>query len=316
MTSNKLAIISNKMSTLNQNDPYWFRDTISEHEWAVVYFVESKKDIQRTITECATSQINIIAIDGGDGTAGMVFTELLNGNQYKELPTLAILPSGKTNMTANVWGIKGSRHKALSSLLKKINDKTIDQSIHTKPVLAINPGNNKIQYGTFLGAADVVEAIIYCRKHIYPLKLPNWISHILASSFFLKKTFSRTNSKFKINVTGKTDRDMLEWHDSGYFFLIMATTLPKLLLDLRPTTNSGSGSVSYIGLKTQQIISFSNISNILRGQIRPNKQCKVIKTKSLSICFSGRYTLDGEIYEASDKIPIEINGTKNLRFIK
>jgi hypothetical protein len=35
--------------------------------------------------------------------------------------------------------------------------------------------------GMFLGGAGLADIMLYCRNKIYPLGLPNWLSHALAA---------------------------------------------------------------------------------------------------------------------------------------
>lgn len=269
-------------------------------------------DIPRALADCAESGIEVIAVDGGDGTVGLVFSGLLNNGPYQELPALALLPSGKTNMTAAAWSLSGDRREALAALLRKHADGTLDRAIHTQPILTLHEEGSSPRHGAFFGAADVVDGILYCRKNIYPLGWPNALSHSAAVVILLWRALTSGREGGTIQVTG----DHKSWREDGRFYVVMATTMDKLLLGMRPAPNVGDGPLNYISLRTGALGILSTVLGLLKRKFTHSARRTVRRSTSVSFTFNGSYTLDGELHDTSEDKPITLDGDQSLRFIR
>lgn len=322
MTAAPLAIISNHLSTRNQADSAWdgwLNDIVADHPWATRYVIDEISDIPRILKDCATSGTEMIAVDGGDGTAGLVFSGLLNDGPFATPPALALLPSGKTNMTAEAWSLRGDRRTAFAALLRRHINGKAEAAIHTHPVLTVSDGESPPRHGAFFGGADVVDGILYCRNHIYPLGLPNTLSHGAAMALLMWRAMT---SGFKgkdlggaVNVSGTEENDQ-SWQEDGRFYVIMATTMNTLLLGVEPKPALGEGPINYMSLRPGAGAILSTVPGMVLRRITENKKRTVRRTSSVSFAFDGSYTLDGELYKTRADTPVQVDGTQSLRFVR
>lgn len=307
-----VAIISNHLSTRNQHDRGWLDDIVAGHACVQHFAIDQISDVPKILAQCAASAIETIVVDGGDGTAGLVFSGLLNDGPYATPPALALLPSGKTNMTAAAWSLSGDRREALIALLRKNANGNLAGTIHTQPVLALLEDGAPTRHGAFFGGADVVEGILYCRQNIYPRGWPNTVSHIAAVAVL----FWRAMTGGKQGGTIKVDGDQGTWQLDGRFYVVMATTMDKMLLGMRPDPSVGDGSVHYISLRPGAGAVLSTVPNLLRRRLRQGAKRTVRRTNSVSFAFNGSYTLDGELYDAKEDKPLTVDGSQSLRFVR
>lgn len=312
LTPATIAIISNHLSTRNQSDRAWLDDIISDKPWVRRFSIDHIDDIPRAITECADAGIDVIAVDGGDGTVGVVFSALLNDGPYKTLPALALLPSGKTNMTAAAWSLSGDRREALSTLLRKHANGTLGSTVHTQPVLTLKKSGSRNRHGAFFGGADIVDGILYCRKNIYPLGWPNALSHPAAIALLFWRAMTSGGDGGSVHVRD----DDANWSEDGRFYVAMATTMDKLLLGMRPDPKAGKGPVHYISLRTGALSILSTVLNLIKRRFTHSKIRTVRRSASLTFTFNGSYTLDGELYDATEDKPLTIDGDQTLRFVR
>lgn len=324
MPTPSLAIISNHLSTRNQADSAWsgwLDDCVADHAWATRYVIDDIQDIPRILADCAKMGTEVIGVDGGDGTAGLVFSGLLNDGPYATPPALALLPSGKTNMTAESWSLRGDRRTAFAALLRRHVNGKAEAAIHTQPVLTVVDGKSAPRHGAFFGGADVVDGILYCRKHIYPLGWPNALSHSAAVAVLLWKAMT---SGFKgddiggaVHVTGDdaTGEDEA-WGEDGRFYVVMATTMNTMLLGVQPRPTRGAGPVNYMSLRPGAGAVLSTTAGMVLKRITEAKKRTVRRTSSVSFAFDGSYTLDGELYECRADAPVRVDGTQSLRFVR
>ena len=316
VNSIKIAIIQNNFSTQNKVNSDWLDKIICDYKWIKLFKSSNPEDINKNIIECKRMNIPTIAIDGGDGTAGIVFSCLINNYQNQELPLIALLPSGKTNMTSRSWGIKTSRVKALKILIKNQIDDQLQKSFTDNASLTVSRNGKPDIHGVFFGAANIVDSILFCRKYIYPLKLPNWISHTLALVAFIKKAFYQTGNKNIIKISEKNKLNKEIWKEDGNFFIIIATTLSELLFELKPKPKSGLGAINYLSLKHGIKSTLTLIPCIIKKDIKQNQSRTIKKSKCLMLKSINYFTLDGELYETTQDEIITLNADKSLRFIK
>ncbi len=79
--------------------------------------VQTPLDVSETLADFARREVNIVVINGGDGTVQAALTALFHKNCFETMPLLAVLRSaGTTSMIAGDIGLKGSRLKALRRL--------------------------------------------------------------------------------------------------------------------------------------------------------------------------------------------------------
>lgn len=282
--------------------------------------IDDISDIPRILKECAKTGVETVAVDGGDGTVGLVFSSLLNDGPYAAPPALALLPSGKTNMTAESWSLRGDRRAALSTLLQRHVDGKAKGSVHTQPVLTVVDGQSAPRHGAFFGGADVVDGILYCRKHIYPLGWPNTISHSATVALLLWRAmtsgFKGTDVGGSVQVNGQTEDPTENWDEEGHFYVVMATTMRSMLLGLQPKPTGGTGAVHYMSLRPGAAAILSAVPSLAMKRITAAKTRTVRRTSSVSFAFDGSYTLDGELYETQADNPVTVDGTQSLRFVR
>lgn len=312
LTPATIAIISNHLSTRNQSDRAWLDDIVADKPWVRRFSIDHIDEIPRAITECADAGIDVIAVDGGDGTVGLVFSALLNDGPYETSPALALLPSGKTNMTAAAWSLSGDRREALSALLRKHANGTLGSTVHTQPVLTLKESGSRDRHGAFFGGADIVDGILYCRKNIYPMGWPNTLSHPAAIAILFWRAMTSGGDGGSVHVR---DNDA-NWSEDGRFYVAMATTMDKLLLGMRPDPKIGKGVMHYISLRTGAFALLSTVLNLIKRRFTHSKIRTVRRSTSLTFTFNGGYTLDGELYDATEDKPLTIDGEQTLRFVR
>src|SRR3546814_1472026 len=124
----------------------------------------------------------VVAINGGDGTGQAALTELYSGGHFGgSPPPVAVLPNGKTNLIALDLGAEGDPIKALERVVELVESGRIEDHVIERQLIALDRGGARPVLGMFLGAAYLAAVMLYCRHRIYPLGLPNAISHFLAA---------------------------------------------------------------------------------------------------------------------------------------
>ena len=303
------------MSTGNLQRKAWV-DPLLANEKDIAHFkVSDIGQIPEILCRCAELGAKTIVVNGGDGTADLVFSSLLNHKPYQHLPTLALLPSGKANMTSAGWGLTGNPEDTLRAILKYRRLGSLSPYAVERSLLCVHrDGGRAPLYGAFFGAAEVVDGIQLCRRHIYPLKIPNALSHTATLSILLWRNLfgQHRNSSIKI----ADDKSLLE---NGRFFVIAVTTLDKLLLGLKlipEKKESLPGPLTYLSLRAGVSATLRAAGSLITRHVGPGLGRTVRSATRLTINFSGTYTVDGELYEAQAGEKLILEGSTQLRFIQ
>lgn len=307
-----LAVITNRGSTRNLRGDNWVDPMLARETQVMHLQIERADQVEGAIRHCAAAGAQAIAVNGGDGTAGLIFAALLNGTAYPSLPALALLPAGKTNMTTAGWSLTGTPEAALAAVLQARRDGTLPKHIVNRAVLALHQSAGAPPlYGAFFGAAEIVDGIRFCRQHIYPLKMPNALSHAAAMSILFWRGLRGGGKRGALTV--EKDGAVLE---QGDFFVVAVTALDELLLGLRPTPAVHDGALHYVSLRSGGGAILRAVPSMLRRRIGAGPGRNVHSMDRLTLNFTGAYTLDGELYEAQAGQPLILDGSRGLNFIR
>jgi hypothetical protein len=308
-----LAVITNRLSTRNRNAEKWIDPLLAGEQGVIHVALEDVAQVDDAIRRCAEAGARAIVVNGGDGTAGLVFGALLNGSPYADPPAVALLPGGKTNMTAAAWSLKGDAAQALKDMLALHRAGTLETHATRRSIMSVRDGDGAARYGAFFGAADIVEGILFCRRHIYPLNMPNPASHTAAMSLLLWRSLFAGGDAKPILLSQNDDE-----LPGGKFFVFVATTLDRLILDLKPMppASAGNGALVYASVDHKPLAILRALPDVLRRRLRPGKGRNVGRAENLCLRFTGAYTIDGEMYEASADRDLILDSRKTLRFIQ
>jgi hypothetical protein len=307
-----LAVLSNAGSTQNLADGAWLEATLAGEPNVLSLAVTGPDDIGAAISRAIDANAQVIVVNGGDGTADLVMGALLTMPVHLPKPALALLAAGKTNMTAAAWSFGGDKVEALQRIVAARRKGTLLNHVRERHVLKIERGgDNPPLYGAFFGAADVVDGILFCRKHIYPMKLPNALSHPLAIGLLLWRAMVSGSSAEPVRV---------RWDDGqsedGRFFLVSATTLDTLITGLTPIAETGTGPLTYLSLRPGVQPLLSVMPKLFTKDIGTGAGRIVRRAKSVTMTFDGAFTLDGEMFETTRNTPITLSADDRLRFIR
>ena len=228
----RIALLSNPRSTGNLSQLPRVRKFCAEHPDIFHYEVERADQVGDALRTIALVRPKLLIINGGDGTVQAALTELVNGGHFGEnRPPVAVLPNGKTNLIALDLGAQGDPVAALKRLLELASG-DLSQHLVPRELIALTSEGQPIPViGMFLGGAGLADTMLYCRDKIYPLGLPNGISHALTALAVMVSQLFGLRSGFlpprpePIEVKVRRHGTL-----SGRFALLAVTTLEKLLL--------------------------------------------------------------------------------------
>jgi diacylglycerol kinase family enzyme len=306
-----IGLITNPRARTNKKDPARMRRLgYLLGSRGVPEATKSLDDLYRVAEEFRATGIDILGINGGDGTIGTTLTAFIKvyAAAGTPMPLVAILRGGTMNTIANSMGIKGESGRLLFETLDRYHN-VEPFTYYEREVLKVGDdygfifGNGvihnflKAYYGTGNPSPQVAAKVLF--RGIW--------SAIIGGDFAKKLT-----KRFRAHVTA----DGREWA-VGDFMTVAASTVEQIGLGFTPfyRTNERPGTFACLGIHTT---AFGFVLEMPRIRMaRPMRRDKVIDVIARRVVFESdeecEYMLDGDTHQAGKTLAISL-GPK-LRFI-
>ena len=321
MARPRIALLSNPKSTGNLAQLPRIRAFCAEHPDIFHYEVERADQIGEAMRTIARISPAVLAINGGDGTVQAALTELYNGGHFGAgAPPVAVLPSGKTNLIALDLGAQGDPVEALKRLLD-IASADLAPHLVARELISLSGGESGVTpvIGMFLGGAGLADVMLYCRERIYPLGLPNSVSHfITAVAVVLRQVFGLRASFLPPEPAPLSVSVRREGAITGRFAFLFVTTLEKLLLS-GEVGSHGHGPLKFVAVEQKPVSMLRAFAASLVGRLGRTKLAGVHVEEADEIAIEGEASqviLDGETFRAGVGKPILLKPAQPLSFVR
>jgi diacylglycerol kinase (ATP) len=113
-----MVVVSNPRSRKNVKNPR-LADELAEllGEEGRVEAPNSVEEMQAVAERCCVENVEVVAINGGDGTVGIVLTALLTAYGDQQLPAILLLRGGTMNTAAKNMGVFGRPAQILARVM-------------------------------------------------------------------------------------------------------------------------------------------------------------------------------------------------------
>lgn len=323
MSRPRVALLSNPRSTGNIAQLPRIREFCAEHPDVFHYEVEHAHQIGDAMKTIARVKPKLLVINGGDGTVQAALTELHNGGHFdrEALPPVAVLPSGKTNLIALDLGIQGDPVKSLERLIALARQEDFGDSVVPRELIALSCDgqDDRPVIGMFLGGAGLADIMLYCRHRIYPLGLPNSVSHFITAVAVVLRQVIGLKAKFlppepqPLKISVRQDGAI-----TGTFALLLVTTLEKLLLSGEVGAHN-KGALKFVAVEQRPASLLRAFIASLRGKLGATALKGVHIEEADEISIEGddsEVILDGETFRASIGRPIKLRPAPPLPFVR
>lgn len=319
-----IALLSNPRSTGNRSMLPRVRDFVAAHPNIFHYEVENVSEVPVALRTIARVKPAVLVINGGDGTVQAALTELYQSGHYggevgAVPPPVAVLPNGKTNLIALDLGAVGDPIAALDQILKIVADDVRPHVVARQLIALTNGGPERPVLGMFLGGAGLADHILFCRNKIYPLGLPNWISHALAGAAMFVGVLFGLRGRWLPARPGQMRVSVhRDGHMEGRFFLLMVTTLERLLLNARGVVAEQGGPLKVMAIEQRRGAVFRAAYDAIRGRLGDARFQGMHVRQGDEIRIEADDTsvvLDGETFRSSRGRPIILTPTAPVPFL-
>lgn len=317
-----VALLSNPRSTGNRSLLPRVREYCAAHPDVFHYEVEDVDQIEKAIRTIAMVKPRVVVINGGDGTVQAALTELYCGDHFDgKIPPVAVLPNGKTNLIALDLGAEGDPIHALERVVELVGSGDLESHVIERELIALDRDGGRPVLGMFLGGAYLADVMLYCRNRIYPLGLPNGVSHFLAALLgLISIIFGVGGGRLPPQPEPLTVSLIRQGQLQGKFSLLIVTTLEKLLLSIRTSEVYGTdGRMKLLAVDRSAGALFRMLGATWRGTLGKHHLEGVHFQQGDEIRIEGERSsviLDGEFFEAAHGKPIILTSTAPVPFLR
>ena len=278
-------------------------------------------DIAGILDEFARLGVDTLAVNGGDGTTAHVFTELLSGGAFAQLPDMLLLPGGTTNMNAADVGLRGSLPDSVRRLAAWADGDDSGSERIARPVLRVDGAcGERALYGMFFGAGTIVDAIEYCHANIHSLGIRDELAPGLAVVRALWGIL-RNDTRFAQPTAMEIDLDDRRADNTRPVVQLLVTSLQRLFLGLTPWWDTAARELHCTWMEHPSRRLLRAFPALLRG--KPNRHVNADNgyfshnADRICLTFDGTFTLDGEMHRAErGRGPLTLSNGGTLGFVR
>ena len=325
-SSLKVGLLSNPGSGRNKRGLETVRGILKAYPDTLHREARTPDEVSDVLSEFAGNDVDLVALNSGDGTVQAALTALFNNRPFSRLPILGLLRGGSTNVNIGDIGIRGDRDRGLRRLLNWARDLHTGAALCQRPVLRVNasPGSEPI-YGMLFGAGVITRGIEYYHNSVHDKGMYDGTATGLTTLRMLL-AIARRDPAYVAPISVEVEMDTAEAgshlpaHDRDYL-LLLVSALERLFLGIHPFWGSGSGSLHYTAVHKGPAHTMLAMPPLFWG--RPNRfgtpenGYESHRINRLRFSMEGHFTLDGELYRAdrSDG-PVSVSRDGPVTFVR
>lgn len=297
-----LAILSNRYSDRNggQSEIAAFCTALEGVAFAAP---ETLAEIPTTLKAFAKQGVDVLAIDGGDGTIRDVLSALPEAFGTR-LPALALIPSGKTNLVARDVGSFGPGVKGVERLLRGL-DKGCRRC--ERAILEVRRGGGLPPVrGLFFGAGIFTFATEMAAIWTFGRGIKQSAGVALTMARVVWRTFRGRHEGAVMAVPAEAP--------SKPHFVILATTLNALMLGLWPFPDRGEGALKWLAVEAPPRGLLGALWAAWHGRASRREGYRGEHCEQVAIRLTAPFVVDGEVYPPGPEAIILRAGPR-LRFL-
>ena len=316
-----IGLISNPHSRRNRSQLAAVQGIVANHPNIHHHITQSADEIPRILQGFAQRGVDVLAVNGGDGTTAQVFSELLEQRPFARLPSVILLPGGTTNMNVGDVGLRGKLIGAVRRMANWAEQGSDDVERLTRPILrAEGSVDGRIACGMFFGTGTIIGGIEYCHNTVHSMGIidelgPGVVTIRTIWGIARKEPYFSDPTPIRIEFDSATDTETRQ------VVLLLISSLERLFLGLRPYWGVENAPLhcTWVQRPTRKV--FRAFPSVLRG--RPNRHAGQENgyfshnAREIRLWIDGAFTLDGEIYHASTEHgPVTVSNGGDIEFIR
>lgn len=262
----------------------------------------TREELARAVESFRARRIDLLAINGGDGTAHVVLTALADAYRGAPLPDVALLRGGGMNIVAHAHRVRGSPESILRSMVERRRAGTPPRTVE-RDLLAVEADGAAPQFGFLFGTGAAVAFLdaYYAGDVPRPRRAAALLLRALVSALVGGPFAAALAARERLRVTVDGD----EWPDAP-FLAVLAGAVPEIGFGFRPFARCDEqpGFFHAVGVTGSVLQLVPHLPRTWLG--RPWKRSVAVDAVARDVVIEGgvRFMVDGDLYAARDAVRI------------
>ena len=298
-----IGIVSNPLARRNRRAPEAGRRlrTLLDGEGEVAD-AATPDELARVVARFKSRRIDVLGVNGGDGTGHVVLTAFAEAYGDAPLPSVALLRGGAMNTVADAHKLRGSPESILRSLLERrragVPTRTVERDL-----LSVESDGERPRYGFLFGTGLVVTFLdaYYGTGHPSPLMAAALLARAIGSALVGGHFSATLTGRELLRVTADGD----EWPDEP-FLAVIAGAVPEIGFGFTPFARCDEqpGFFHAVGLTGSTLQVAAHLPQIWLG--RPWKRTLAVDAVTRDLALEGplRFTVDGDLYQVRRSVRV------------
>lgn len=263
----------------------------------------TQDELARALERFRASGIDVLAVNGGDGTGHVVLTAFARAYGREPLPALALLRGGAMNTVADAHHLRGSPESILRAVLER---RRAGQPFRTveRDLLGVASDGAEPRFGFLFGTGAVVAFLeaYYATGHASPLTAAALLARVVGSALLGGKFAAGLAQRERLRAMADGD----EWPDGPYLALL-AGAVPEIGFGFKPFARCDEqpGFFHAVGVTGSALQVAARLPQIWLG--RPWRRSLAVDavTRDLRVDGPLRFTIDGDLYTAEREVRVQ-----------
>jgi diacylglycerol kinase family enzyme len=299
-----IGIVNNPRARRNRGRPGLARRLREQlGEDGVVVDAATPDELARAIERFRAAGVDVVGVNGGDGTGHFVLTALANAFGDAPLPKLLLLRGGSMNTVAGGHGIRGGPEAILAEVLAA-RRRGFPLRTAARDLLRVSADAAEPRYGFIFGTGTVVAFLErYNKSRSSPVRAALLVARGVCSALVGGPFAEALGRREPLRVA--TDGD--DWEDASYLAVAAGST-PDAGFGFRAFHRCGEqpGFFHAVGITGSLGQLALSLPRLRRGRPWRRKVAQDEVARELVVEGDApRFTIDGDLYEAARTVRVE-----------
>ncbi len=318
----RIGLLSNLHAGRNRRGLAPLREAVKDAPDVVCVETLDAAAVPDALHELARQDVELLVVNGGDGTLQNALTAILHDGAFEgRVPLIAPLRGGRTNANAVDLGATRSPRRALERLVRAAASGRLSEHVVERRVLRVDVRDGldrDVRYGMFFGAGVIHRGIQLVHRGLPHGQQGAFGAALVTGALLARLALGReaggvlAPDKLRIFADGES----LERGESR---VVMATTLGRLFLNLRPFWGSGEGGVRLTAISADARGFAGALPRILSGRPggRVNEANGYLSRNAdhVVIVASCGLTVDGELIDPAPERVVSLRADARVRLV-
>lgn len=280
----------------------------------------SSEAVPEALAQMARAGVELLVVNGGDGTLERVLTALLAAGRPAWLPAIAPIRGGRTNMMAATLGAAADSVRGLRDVIAAARAGHLEQRIASCAVMRVAPQRGgEVRCGMFVGAGLLGRAVTWTTRHLPKGRLQETFGVALVTGKLVAEVIGGRDSALLHPEKIRIALDGIALPDEERLVALF-TTIDRLIFGIRPCWGTGPGAIRATLVRGDAERMARTIPPILFGRApafaTPEHGYTSANASRVELVADCEVTVDGELFPTEPGAAYTITAEEGVRFAR